>query len=516
MVPFDILEIRTMVLSTTSHLRQLPSAVQAYDAVLELLVEKAKECPSLPFLYPCKRSRKDWLSPTVLTQNKFILTFICPVSLCVVECGPDGLGWEVAEPKEWVKKWGPALLITLKVLHVAAVAGRVLGVPVPSLSSSEVLGLGVGSGKEAFLNKFLGQSWNQIASQCNVDEAFNSLLKSGVKPAAIPPPGTTLKHTEEAYAAIHSFLLSFGKVDDLFRGMMSRVKHLDQVEWVSTEMIQRWKDQIDDRARTAAAAAYSTPPIANPQGITTLQQTSTFISGSSSSDTAEPLLFPWLADKFKANTKMQLADVESCIHLLVKDGISDESILRNVSPDDFTAVYLKSIGISSLGAQQQLLKIHRELVQQALSSASKDKRDDKIADPADAQKVAALENELKAVHEATQNESHEVAALEKGSRAGHKTARKMAKNSAGAKSIIDVIVDPTSDGNKLEVVGMADDGKKIDIVVSSPRIDGKVNELEAEVVEFAVQHEPEMQELREQVVRPQQLHNQNKGCCIVS
>ena len=141
-VTFDVKEVRALMSSAIADIRQLSYAVQAHESVLDILVNKTKECPSLAILFPCKRSWKDWLSPTVLlTQNKFMLTFLCPVSLCVVEFGPNGLGMEVTAPKEWVKKWGPALLVTLKVLHVAVAAGRALGVPIPSLPSSDSLGL---------------------------------------------------------------------------------------------------------------------------------------------------------------------------------------------------------------------------------------------------------------------------------------------------------------------------------------------------------------------------------------
>ena len=101
----------------------------------------------------------------------------------MVEVGPDGLGWDFTAPREWVKKWGPALLITLKVLHVVAAAGKVLGVPIPSLPSSESLGLGGGNDQDAFLKQFMANSWDYIASQCTVDGALNKskdILKSSL------------------------------------------------------------------------------------------------------------------------------------------------------------------------------------------------------------------------------------------------------------------------------------------------------------------------------------------------
>jgi hypothetical protein len=88
-------------------------------------------------------------------------------------------------------------------------------------------------------------------------------------------------------------------------------------------------------------------------------------------DSADSSGFQWLTEKLKSNTRMEIADVRKCVQLLVKDGIDDESILAALSPDEFTTEYLKSIGITSLGARQQLLRIHQSLVDQHRTSSSK-------------------------------------------------------------------------------------------------------------------------------------------------
>ena len=70
---------------------------------------------------------------------------------------------------------------------------------------------------------------------------------------------------------------------------------------------------------------------------------------------------------------MELADIQKCVQLLVRDGIDNESILAALPPDEFTHEYLKGIGITSLGARQQLLRIHQSLVDQHRTNISPSK-----------------------------------------------------------------------------------------------------------------------------------------------
>ena len=69
-----------------------------------------------------------------------MVVFVCPVTFKVIKCVPIGDGWEVSNPKGWVKKWGPAILVSLKVLNFALKAGRVLGLPLPNIALYEVIG----------------------------------------------------------------------------------------------------------------------------------------------------------------------------------------------------------------------------------------------------------------------------------------------------------------------------------------------------------------------------------------
>ena len=484
-----------------SDLRHLSSVVQAHESVLDVLVNKSKECPCLPLLLPCKWSWEECLSFNILTKNKFRLTFVCPVSLCVVECGPDGLGWEVTLPKEWVRKWGPALLVTLKVLQVAAVAGRVLGLPIPSLPSSKSLGLD----KDSFTKQFLAKSWDSIAAHCTVDAALSNTeagLKAGLE-ATIPSLEAAsintvkaLKNTDEAYKIIHAFLLTFGAIEDIFRGKMSREQYRGQVEWISVKMVEQWREILDQRA-VAQPALLLSPT------TTGIMYAGTSLSSSADS-AADPSPFPWLVEQLEKNTQMERSDIRKCVRLLVKDGIDDKAILAAISPDDFTKEYLKGIGISSVGAQQQLLRIHKEIAAQQphRTPAGKDsKLDNKIVDPADARKVAALEKEM----------------LEK-TRAANEMAKEAAKQAAETKSMMDAFVDATGvgAGGQMQHAVRTKDGK-IEVVVTSPATEQRLDTVASTVEVNRDEQEQKIHELEERLARMErEKTTTKKKSCTVS
>ena len=146
------------------------------------------------------------------------------------------------------------------------------------------------------------------------------------------------------------------------------------------------------------------------------------------------------------------------MHALVVDGIDDESILAGVSSEDFNTAYLNIIGISSVGAQQHLLRIHHGLFQQHQTKVSSPiysgplKDDNKITKPADAGYVASLEKEM----------------LEK-TRAANESAREAAKNAAETKAMMDTFVSAigVGAGGQMQHSVRTKDGR-VEVVVTSP------------------------------------------------
>lgn len=101
-------------------------------------------------------------------MDSLMLVFVCPVTLKVVACGPGGVGYEVKQPKAFVKRWGPAILATIVVLKAATVAGRIVGIPLPSLPSVETLTSGEISMAQTF-------GFGDVANSALVKEALQSM-----------------------------------------------------------------------------------------------------------------------------------------------------------------------------------------------------------------------------------------------------------------------------------------------------------------------------------------------------
>ena len=129
-------DIKSLLLES-GKVDQLAAHMANHESVLNVLVGKQQECPQLIWLYPVGKSVWRWLKDPagMLLSNLWMMVFVCPVTLKMVPCGPKGVGYELKNPKKWVKKFGPAILVTIKILQTALLAGRLLGIPVPSLSS---------------------------------------------------------------------------------------------------------------------------------------------------------------------------------------------------------------------------------------------------------------------------------------------------------------------------------------------------------------------------------------------
>ena len=79
------------------------------------------------------RQPKDWFNQRVR------IFFIDPVTLALAQTNPDGdgngQGFELVFPKAWVAKAMPYVKLGLTVLKVAAVAGKLGGIPIPDVKA---------------------------------------------------------------------------------------------------------------------------------------------------------------------------------------------------------------------------------------------------------------------------------------------------------------------------------------------------------------------------------------------
>lgn len=255
----DLQDTMRHALQNNLQLTRVMSTIAAHDRTLQMLVHKEKECPSLFWFQPKRTELRDWLRNPAkrLFQDTLIMMVVCPVTLCVVPCGPHGGGWELSRSKDWVRRWGPAILLSVYVLQAAVAAGRVAFLPLPPVPSvgtvKRLLGLSGSTGSDVVdgidrtllkdslsaltgvFEQELGDTQEARALKQGLQEQATG--GSGRRAAAIP----LQEMVGDAYRAIHKYLVSFGPLEDQLAGHMKRVRASNgDMEWVSLEGEAIW------------------------------------------------------------------------------------------------------------------------------------------------------------------------------------------------------------------------------------------------------------------------------------
>jgi hypothetical protein len=302
-----------------------------------------------------------------------------------VPCGPDGVGWEVAMPKKWVKEWGPAILFSIYVLQAAVVAGRVVGIPLPPMPDTKLV-------KEALgLKGMLGSAFSSGVNQANLPDSLSSFadttkaaldlnpelqsLCEGLKqPTALADGGQALPAdlpmhlVGEAYKSIHKFLLAFGPLEDQLRGRMERVMAPDgDVEWVSVEGKDAWLKKHELIISPRQGKPVPPPRPERPDRTSAALTTSVMIAGPI---VTGGVTHSWLVSAL-TNAGMSPAQIEVCERALIaQEGFTTEALFASLPPIEFNAEYLRGLGITAKGTQMQLISLHRELHAQYTGHAS--------------------------------------------------------------------------------------------------------------------------------------------------
>jgi hypothetical protein len=366
------------LLRDNAQLQYVMSRVQAHDRTLHMIVGKTVECPKVVWFYPKKPELRDWLSNPMkcLFQAPLMMVVVCPVTLCVVPCGPDGVGWEVAMPKKWVKEWGPAILFSIYVLQAAVVAGRVVGIPLPPMPDTKLV-------KEALgLKGMLGSAFSSGVNQANLSDSLSSFadttkaaldlnpelqcLCEGLKQPApgadggqALPADLPMHLVGEAYKSIHKFLLAFGPLEDQLRGRMERVMAPDgDVEWVSVEGKDAWLKKHELIISPRQGKPVPPPRPERPDRTSAALTTSVMIAGPI---VTGRVAHSWLVSAL-TNAGMSPAQIEVCERALIsQEGFTTEPSFASLPPTEFNAEYLKGLGITAKGTQMQLIALHRDL-----------------------------------------------------------------------------------------------------------------------------------------------------------
>jgi hypothetical protein len=350
-------------------------------------VGKTAECPKVVWFYPKKPELRDWLSNPMkcLLQAPLMLVVVCPVTFCVVPCGPDGVGWEVAMPKKWVKEWGPAILFSIYVLQAAVLAGRVMGIPLPPMPDTQVA-------KEALgLKGMLGSGFSKGVNQANLSDSLSSFadttkaaldlnpelqsLCEGLKEPTAGGGGQALPAhlpmhlVGEAYKSMHKFLLTFGPLEDQLRGRMERVMAPDgDVEWVSVEGKEAWLQKHATLVQAEPVSAPRRPTSPKPSAASAL--VTAYPARVVPTSCAIPT---WLSVRMQERGFTDATVLAKLDEVLVSssgEGFTTEVAFTVLPPAELHAEYLKGLGIAAKGTHMQLISLHRELHAQYTAASS--------------------------------------------------------------------------------------------------------------------------------------------------
>ena len=114
------------VADLTAMLEGVVAATRGQTRLLMDLASGAVDCPKLVWIAREEEGGvKKLLSPSAWYGNKVRVQFLCPVTLRVARCGPDGRGYSLTLPRDWIKKYGVAVNVGLGVLRAAMQVGAV-------------------------------------------------------------------------------------------------------------------------------------------------------------------------------------------------------------------------------------------------------------------------------------------------------------------------------------------------------------------------------------------------------
>ena len=358
-------------------------AVEVHSKILEALVSGTRNCPSLFILYPKKMSigyRIKNISKT-LFQDVMMLSVVCPETLKMVECGPDGAGWEVTNPKYWVKKWGPALLCALRVFQVAVNAGRLLGFPIPSISSADDIGFNQGEVLGALRALF-----NTYAEEGLFDGLL--LTKDSLDSCSIPDDNIVgvdnsniskiIKLSGEAYECVQLFLttgdnLHLGDLHVQLQGKMERIYGEDgSMDWVSVEGKPSWLNKHSVRIKLNqdenALVLMQNSKAQILQGVEP-----SHLSIVSTNDCLDEFdsknnkFDQWIRDKL-LDKKMTTQDADLCVEILNRHGFTDIETTSAIESTDIETFLSDPDFVGLVGVKIKLRSVLRDISQNTRSA----------------------------------------------------------------------------------------------------------------------------------------------------
>ena len=110
--------------------------IKSHELSLTTLSTGELDCPRLFVMLPeaksegCSKFQR--LRAKHFLKDRYRLAFLDPVTGMATKCGKDGKGYELEVPKKWLVDNRKYINDGLKVVKLAAAAGRIAGLPIPS------------------------------------------------------------------------------------------------------------------------------------------------------------------------------------------------------------------------------------------------------------------------------------------------------------------------------------------------------------------------------------------------
>ncbi len=327
-----------------------------------------------------------WLDDPVqyLLNDTSMMVFVCPVTLKVVECGPQGTGWEVRSPREFVSKVMPTLLISIFVMQAAILEGMEVSIPLAlrnyrydvsvdttSSPSKLVERALINTSEEKHFMRCMSAFTDAVRQLINPSDAWVNHLFRKVKlqqnrferkrngSAPLSYPIISLGNTfpvvmfEESYKSVHTFLttgdnVKLGALEDQLCEQMEHVMTDDGLaEWVCPGASQEWL-QMHARCVGGPALLHRKSPT---------MDTSVNKEPESVSDNH------WLANQLRKKGVKEYFIVLCEQKLVTKEGVVDKVTFAKMRPEWCNIDYLRSIGILDFATQKALITIHAEITQ---------------------------------------------------------------------------------------------------------------------------------------------------------
>eukprot|EP00937_MAST-01D_sp_MAST-1D-sp2_P001034 g1034.t1 len=164
------------------------------------------------------------------------LHFICPYTLQIVDCGPNGRGYEIERARRWVKDNAKIVGIGVFTVRLALAAGRAVGVPLPSLSYTDVV-----PDTEGILQKVTA-----TAQQGVLDELIKEAGDVEVPACPVADTDKLQQQTQTLRGADLKLLkLWLDKNHEDWEssvGMVQAANSTGLVEWISAANVEAWKE----------------------------------------------------------------------------------------------------------------------------------------------------------------------------------------------------------------------------------------------------------------------------------